>query len=155
VPLTLSLARDLLIALMPIGAAGLVVSLLLDAVRRRFPLPVPPAPAPIGAHRFLLGVLWSPLLAFVLAVGLSALAGVLVALLSGGDGWAALDSAIYNALGSQVTWAINHLARNPYRRRVIFPTDYPPEAFGFRVASTVVEPPGFRAASTPDDRRGE
>lgn len=117
-PLTLSLLIQLLVALSSYGGAGVVISLGLDALRRRSPLPGPDPrePRPAGLRLLYLRLLWTPVSAFFLAVGLSALAATAAAALSGQDGWAALDQAIYNGMSSQLTWAARWLALNPRKR---------------------------------------
>lgn len=110
-PQTLSLILSLLSALAQVGAAGVLVSLLFDHARVRFPRPHPQEQAarpPL--YRLLLLLLWTPISAFVVTVLVSALAGVLVELLTGGDVWAAMDIALYNGFASQVTWAVRWLA---------------------------------------------
>lgn len=115
---TLSLILDLLRELSDLGAAGVLVSLILDALRHRHPLPGPDPRQPQlpPLRRLALRLLWTPATAFALAVGLSALAAAAVAALSGRDAWAALDAAVYNGLASQLTWALRWLALQPRKR---------------------------------------
>lgn len=111
-PQTLSLILSLLAALANSGAAGVLVSLLFDHARVRFPRPHSPeqVAALPQVRRLLLLLLWTPVSAFAVTVLVSALAAVAVALLTGSDGWSALDLAIYNGFAAQVTWAIRWLA---------------------------------------------
>lgn len=116
-PQTLSLIAQALAALTELGAAGVVVSLGIDLLRRRFPRPAPQSqPVRFSAARLLLTLLWTPATVFLLAIGLSASAGALLALLTGGDVAAALDTAIASALASQVAWFVSWV-QDPAMRR--------------------------------------
>ncbi|HEU4327366.1 MAG TPA: hypothetical protein VFS21_29785, partial [Roseiflexaceae bacterium] len=96
---------------------GVAVSLGLDALRRRSPLPGPDQPLPTSAiERIYLRALWTPASAFVLAVLLSAAAAATLAALNGQDAGAAVDLAIRNAFASQATWAARWLVLNPRKR---------------------------------------